>query len=233
MKYLASSKCFFNLLSLALLVCVAQEIIAGYWKVHTGEFFPWSHHSAIWMSSPFWLLVSWFALVVSSILLNLEKYRRQGVALALVAMTFSILGRYSNQYALIVIVLFHLLITKNLNLSFKMLRYQLFIVYFFSAFNKIDKGFWNGVALSNLSEKLSGAIVPQDISRLVLSGKSGIVISYTTIVLELLLPLVLLWRPRLGFGALFLMHLGFMFMMPWIYPFTIVMIALGTLFLRK
>jgi hypothetical protein len=115
-----------------------------------------------------------------------------------------------------------------------LLRAQLFVVYLFSAGNKLESGFASGEVLSNtLAQVLampSGALVPRAVVEALAAPGVARAASVAVLAAELALPLVLLARPWWGVAGVVALHVGFSLVMPGVWAFTLVMIALAWLF---
>lgn len=218
---------FYRLLGASLIARGVTDCNAGIHRVHSGELFPWRHLPIVPLYPPGVLVVEWLLLAVSGVALLLLVRLRAALFVALLATGMGLSQRYSNQGALALIVLIccvlkpttpielqHRVASPNLDL----LRYQLLIVYTFSALNKTRAGFLSGATLSNLlSLPLSWA---------------GFA-SWAVVLGELLLPLLFLWRPRPAWAGVLLLHLAFSFLMPGLVPFGLLMLALATLWLPR
>ena len=98
-----------------------------------------------------------------------------------------------------------------------LLRYQLIVVYVFSALNKLLHGFMDGHVLTAL---------------LGISPQLAQPLAWLIVLAELVAPL-LCWRaPRAGLAVVAGLHIGFAACMPGLWPFTVTMIALAVLFQR-
>lgn len=225
---------FYGFLSAALVSCVVEDVICGIWKIHTGQYFPWRHVPIVPLYPAPVLLIEWGFLFLSAWMIALGKNRRLGSLIGAVTLLVSLTQRYSNHRSLIVIVLIYLAVSsaKHLRFAYQMIRYQLILVYLFSALAKIDAGFLSGETLSAIGHNVRGAMLPDSWVRAILMSSASRPLAWLTVVAELGMPILLLKAPMVGFGLVLLLHCSFSLMMPAIWPFTFVMIAMAALFLR-
>ena len=224
---------FYRLLGLALISCVAEDVINGVWFIHTGQYFPWRHLSFVPLYSVPFLILEWGLLVLSGALILFERTRQNGLRLAVLFVFISISQRFSNHRSLILIVLVYLVASprKMPQMGYRLIRYQLLIVYLFSALNKIDANFLSGRSLLALGHNVQGAILPTWLVRGILSPPFATPLSWVVVGLEFVIPILLLQWPIVGLIFLLSLHAGFSLMMPAIWPFTFIMVAMGLLFL--
>lgn len=211
----------YRLLGLSLIARVLTDAQAGVWRVHTGELFPWRHLPVVPLYPVSLLALEWTLLVSSGALLVALCWQKVALRLALVGTLMALSQRYSNQMALMLMVL----VFCNLQVvsvqqaaqgehpQLRLVRLQLLVVYFFSALHKLLAGFWDGRALVNL---------------LHVSPALGQLLAILALAAELLLPAVFLlgWR-KLGLLGVIGLHLGFMVALPGLWPFTLTMVALA------
>jgi hypothetical protein len=225
---------FFAFLALTLFACVAEDLDRGTWRIHSGEFVPWRHFSdRIPLYPVGGLVAEWLLTIVSGILILRAKTRMTGVRLAAVVIAVSLTQRFANQRALLFLVLFYLAIStaKLRGEAFRMIRFQLVIVYLFSALNKIDSGFLTGESLAALPPIIRHSLLPGSWVERVLSPPFSVPLSWAVVALELAIPVALIERPKVGLAFLVILHLGFSLMMPGLWPFTLIMVAMGILYL--
>ncbi len=156
---------------------------------------------------------------------------RVAVRVAAFSAVVAVFERYSNHGALLALVALALsLAPPNLEgTSFEqiphpalgLVRAQLVIVYVFSAINKLAHGFASGAALTNLSATLA---IP-------LSRSSACTLSIIVIAVEALLPVILVWRPRLGIAGVVVLHTLFALVVPNVASFGLAMTSIALLFL--
>lgn len=224
---------FYGFLALALISRVLSDIFVIHrWGIHGGELFPYRYGLIPVPLYPRWvLIIEWGMLIVGSAMVLLNRIR-WGVALMALGLTMSLTQMFQNQKALILIVLLalnlELLSDKNQKeASVKnFLQWQLILIYFFSAFHKILGPFAQGEVLQVMTEKILHLPINFNTS-------TFMVLSWVIIVAELVAPLLLFFRPRLGVILVVGLHVGRAAIMPDILAFSFVMIALSILFLDK
>lgn len=219
---------FYRLLGASCIARLATDWHAGIYRVHSGELFPWRHLPIAPLYPPGLLLVEWLLLAASGVALLLLTRVRAALYVALLATAMGLSQRYSNQSALALIVLSCCalkpttpsdLAAQAASPHLDLLRYQLLIVYVFSALNKLRAGFLTGETLSVLLD------MPLSIAR---------PLSYGAVAMELLIPLLLVTRNwRLAWLAVVLLHLSFSVLMPGLVPFGLLILALATLWLPQ
>jgi hypothetical protein len=211
---------FHALLGLALLAHVAQDIWAGAWLVHEGVLFPWRHPGLVPLYAAPWLLLEWGVTLTAGLGLWRERTRWPAACLGVAVLFVSCLQRFSNQKALLLVCLVYLVTGGRRPRAevYRLLRWQLLLVYLFSALSKIRAGFLDGATLEALGLGLGAAVL----------------FSWVVVVAELAaLPLLLLRAPKAGVAGVLLLHVGFALLMPGLWPFTLAMLALATLFLER
>ena len=229
---------FFKLLGLTLVLCVIQDGLDGVWFIHNGAFYPWIHPQGIWLYPPAFLMVEWLGVLSSGLMIFSGWKRSLGIIIGTLSILIGVLERFSNHRALLLIVLFYLLLglaktVDSKKYSFQLIRYQLLIVYLFSAVNKLNLDFWTGQSLGNLAlvlEQGKSSFLPQPVINFLLTGSMGKFLSVGTLVLEFAIPFLLIKIPRLGLPLMIALHVSFSLIMPGIWPFTLLMITMGVLF---
>ena len=228
-----ATRAFLRVLGLALLACVATDAWGGAWRVHSGELFPWRHLPFVALYSRSVLLVEW-ALGVGAGLALVSGARgaraRAAVVIGLVATIMGLSQRFSNHRALVLIVLAFVALaplsvgkpgedgksSSRAHPNLGLVRAQLVLVYATSALDKIAHGFLSGDALVTLFG------TPRSLARPAAWGVVGA---------ELLIPVVLCVSPRVGVAAVIGLHVAMAILLPSVWPFTLVMIAMALLFL--
>jgi hypothetical protein len=217
---------FYRLLGASLIARLITDWHAGIYRVHTGELFPWRHLPIVPLYPPALLVLEWLLLGVSGVALLLLVRVRVALYVGLLAAAMGLSQRYSNQGALALIVLLCCVLQPTIpdDLDVRgqyphldLVRYQLLIVYVFSALNKLRAGFTTGQALATL------LALPLNVAQ---------AMSYGVVAVELLVPLLLVTRKqRLAWVGVVLLHLSFSVLMPGLIPFGLLMAALATLWL--
>lgn len=203
-----------RLLGVTLLALAAEDMIDGWWHVHTGAFYPWRHLPVVPLCGPTGLVLEWLALGVAGGLLVLDRARVPAAWLGAAALVAGLTQRYSNQRAL-AMILFVYLLTDVRRPDLVLVRWQLGIVYAFSVLHKLSQSFWDGRALGAL-----GLPAPS-------------LLAIVTLIAEAAIPLVLWRAPRAGVAAVVLLHGAFALVLPGVVPFTIAMIAMSTAWLPE
>lgn len=226
-------KLFGYLLALAMMVMVAEDIFNGVWGIHSGAFFPFRHLDFIPLYPPSGLILEWLLTLAAAGLIAAGRTRPGawvGFAVTFIALT----QRFSNHRSLLLIVLFFLLFetAKEDSPTRTLIRVQLVLVYTFSALNKITAGFLTGVSLSNLFAAHHG-LLPRSIVDAMAATPMVQVISWAVVAGEILVPFLLLSRPRIGFTIQIALHAAFTLVLPGLASFGFLMLAMGCLFLPK
>ncbi len=221
------ARAFEVLFGLALVVEVVTDVTAGGWAVHTGALYPWRWIGLVPLY-PTWLVALLWALTTASgAAIALGRLRGVARGVAAVATFSAVVERYSNHGVLLFLVALFLSIGdddpsdpgwgERPHPSFGLVRAQLVLVYGTSALNKIVHGFASGQSLANLLGWDLSLARP---------------LSLAVIAAELLLPVLLLLRPRVGLAGVVMLHLGFALVMPGLWSFGLAMTAAAVLFTR-
>lgn len=200
-----SVRVFRILFGLALVANVITEALSGVWHVHDGTFYPWHHLPFVGLYPAWALAVEWTITALAGVLFAMGH--RHAAKLAAVVLLVGLSQRYSNHAALLFLVA--LFSTLDLGL----VRAQILIVYGFGALNKIVHGFLSGDSLMNLLG------LPRPYSIVVVAA-------------EVMLPILLVMRPRIGLVGVVAMHLAFSVFMPGLSSFALCMIAMAVLWIR-
>jgi hypothetical protein len=216
---------FYMLFGASILATVITEIATGVWGVHAGTLYPWRHIEPFPVYGVGPLVVEWTLLAFAAVAVAIGVRRKIAARVLLVVTMVSLTQRYSNARALALIVLFFIafdpgeaksgMAARLDHPSFTLVRAQLVIVYLFSAANKVAAGFLSGATLVNLLGVSIGV---------------GRAMAVATVIAELALPALLVWKPRIALPCVVALHLGFAIALPGLWPFTILMIAMATLF---
>lgn len=226
---------FYFFLGLSIILCVAHDMTHGVWHIHSGRYFPWRHMGFVPLFPAPFLIVEWLLLMISGLMISGNKKRYLGICLAALGILIDLTQHFSNHRSLIFLLLLYLCIpsaAKN-NQSFRMIRYQLLIVYLFSGVNKLTSKFYDGESLVNLGAMNYEALLPNRYVRSILSPTLSVSISCMILAIEILMPILLLQAPRFGLALVVLLHGGFSLLMPGIWPFTCIMVAMAFLFLPQ
>ena len=222
---------FLRIFGLAVIVDVLTELASGVWHVHTGELYPWRSLGFLPLYPARGLAIEWALRVLAgaAIVASPRRVRVIGPALRVLAAVLfvSCVERYSNHGALLFLVaLFTSLAPPDVSRpdfeaaahpALGLVRAQLVIVYGFSALNKLTHGFANGESLTNLLA-----------TRTTLAGIAR-PLSWAVLAVEIALPFVVIRYPRPGLVGVVLVHLGFALVVPGVWSFGLVMIAMALL----
>lgn len=225
-------RAFYGFFAAALVSRVLSDIFdLQRWSIHQGDAFPFRHLlEAIPIYPVSILLIEWTLLLLGALFL-LTKKTRLGALLSLLGLLMSLSQMFQNQKVLLLLVAFALSVGPSLekmktdekNDTSMFLRWQILLVYLFSAISKIFDQFPSGETLKMMDQTLFSH---QFAVNWIYSAVSVIVI-----LTELFLPLLLWKKPKLGILAVFILHAGFAVFLSDIFPFSLAMISLSFLFL--
>lgn len=221
------ARAFEVLFGLALVVEVLTDVTAGGWAVHTGALYPWRWIRLVPLY-PTWLVaVLWAATAASGLAIALGRVPALARRLAAAATFLTVVERYSNHGVLLFLVALFLSLGDDdprapafddePHPTLGLVRAQLLLVYVTSALNKLAHGFASGHSLANLLGWDLSVARP---------------LSLAVIAAELLLPVLLVLRPKAGMAGVVLLHLGFALVMPGLWSFGLAMTAAAVLFTR-
>jgi hypothetical protein len=228
---------YFRLLGATLVALVLADLRNEMWGLQTGRLFPYRHVGIVPLYGPVGLIVEWAALLVGAAGLSLGVRRRDAVWLAAATMLASLTQHYSNHGALTFMVLLFTALrvpktgTDLLAPNMLLVRWQLAIVYVFSALNKVIAGWAGGRTMANLYLALRDPIVPREWFAPLFRPPGVVVFSLAIVAVELAIPLVLSRRPRAGIAMVVALHGGITLLMPGLLPFSFVMLAMSVLYL--
>ena len=228
-------------LGAAWLTLVAQEASNRLWLVHSGELC--TRRLLTWpaLMPPWALWLEWGLEVAVGVILLSGRAVRPAVRLGAVLALVSAQQRYMNQKALLAIVLVFLALdppdpgepgfAERERPNVGLLRWQLALVYLFSAIQKLRLGFVDGVSLTNLFSYLEGlglsgwAPPGPFIEALALSPMLAKTLSWGVVGGELALIPLSLFRPRAALVGVAVLHGSFAVFMPDVLSFTFTMLA--------
>lgn len=239
----SSVEWFERLFGLALLVEIATQMSAGVWRVHAGELYPWRHIDVVPLVGTTGLAIEWAVVGACALVLVLgnaaaraarapraaERARAVAWRVLAFALFASLLQRFSNHGSLFFLIAFFVsmrppelsLDTSDFEArphpNLGLVRAELVIVYVFSALAKLAHGFTSGASLVNL---------------LGLTPALARTASIAVVAVELLLPIVVVRRPRLGLAAVVLVHAAFAAAIPGVVSFGLAMLAMTALWVR-
>lgn len=210
----------------ALTVEVFAQVRSGVWRVHEGALYPWRHLGIVPLAPPALALVEWIVVTACALALFAapsKSLRARAWQVLAPVLLWSVLQRFSNHGALFFLVALFVSMSpsrpyeKTDAPNFGLVRAQLVIVYVFSALAKLLHGFGSGASLANLFGWSPGLA----------RGASWVVIAA-----ELTLPVLVITRPKLGVGAVAIVHLGFALLLPNVTSFGLCMFAMAVLWVR-
>lgn len=224
---------FYNVLALAILARIYSDIFVLHrWQIHTGELFPYRQGLLFLpLLPPVFLILEWVTSLAACYFLANGRVRL-GAGIAVGSYFLSLSQMYQNQKVLLLIVFATLLIkpvTRGVAQEYStkdFLKWQIILVYFFSALHKILGKFSTGETLKDLFEKVLQFPYP-------ITQKIYLIAAWIVIMVELIAPLLLLLKPRAGVVLVIALHIGLAIVMPDILAFSLVMIALSMLFLKE
>ncbi|MEK2643780.1 hypothetical protein [Bdellovibrio sp. BCCA] len=225
-------RAFYGFFAAALVSRVLSDIFELHrWSIHQGDTFPFRLLiEAIPIYPPYILLIEW-ALILLGALFLLIKKTRLGALLSLFGLLMSLSQMFQNQKVLLLLMAIGLSLGPSLekttaderNDTLVFLKWQILLVYLFSAVSKMFDQFPSGETLKMMDQSLFSH---QFAVNWIYSAVSVIVI-----LTELFLPVLLWKKPKLGVLAVFVLHAGFGVFLSDIFPFSLAMISLSFLFL--
>lgn len=231
------------LLGAAWLALAGQEAANKLWLVHAGELC--TRRLVTWpgLLPPAGLALEWALAAVVAALLLLGRGVRPALRLGAVLALVSAQQRYMNQKALLAIVLVFLALdppdvrepgfSERDRPNLGLLRWQLAIVYLFSAVQKLRLGFTDGASLTNLFWYLDALSVPGWApaaplhAALAASPALARALSWGVVGGELALIPLSFAAPRAALAGVAALHGAFALFMPDVLSFTLTMLALA------
>lgn len=229
---------FYRLFGVALLTRVVEDQFNGRWSIHSGEMFPWRHMPAFPLVPTSGLVLEWVVLAVCGVGLVSGRWRILWARVAFVALFLSLAQMFQNQKLLLWFISGALSLAPPLpgGPVRWVLRWQLIVVYGFTAIHKLLQNFHDGDVIRGVATYLleAGASGPR---RLLLEGLSVPLISQFASVgalaLELAIPLFLMTRPKVGLVCVIALHVSFSLAMPDLFAFGFAMTSLAFLFVDR
>jgi hypothetical protein len=230
----SSVQAFYHLLGLAIVLCVGNDIMGGIWKIHSGEYYPWGHRPFFPLLPTSFLVAKWLLMALSGGMFLFGWRIQWGKWVGFLGMLLDVSQQLHHHRFLILLVLFFLCIPSRHQpqQGLRLIQYQLLIVYIFSVIHKLTSKFYDGQSLVNLGAMDHEALLPKEWVRAVFSPTFSMPLSWSVIVLELAIPVLLLVRPKLGLGLAIPLHVTFSLFVPGVWPFTLIMIGMALLFLE-
>lgn len=220
---------------------VGQEVSNKLWLVHAGELC--TRRLLLWppLTPPWGLWLEWALEAGVAVCLLSGRAVRPAVRLGAALAVLSAQQRYMNQKALLAIVLVFLALdppdprepgfTERDRPNVGLLRWQLVIVYLFSALQKVRLEFGDGASLTNLFAVLAGLPVPGWApaaplhAALAASPALAETLSWGVIGSELALIPLSVAAPRAALAGAAALHGAFALFMPDVLSFTFTMLA--------
>lgn len=228
-------------LGAAWLALVGQEAVNKLWLVHAGELC--TRRLLMWppLTPPWALWLEWGLECAVAVMLLLGLRTRLAVRAGALLAVLSAQQRYMNQKALLAIVLLFLALDppEPAEAGFSdrdrpnvgLLRWQLAIVYLFSALQKLRLDFTDGASLRNLFAYLDGLSVggwaPSGAVSAALSASPALAkaLSWGVVGGELALIPLSFVAPRAALAGVAVLHGAFCLFMPDVLSFTLTMLA--------
>ena len=236
-KKLNLERSFYFIFSLAILSRVVGDLLLNRHGIHAGEVFPSRHYFSfipIYPVSVFYLELT--LALAGAVLLNLKKIRLAGF-LIVVAYLMGLSQMFQNQKTLILIIATTLLLnplSQKDRSSIWFLRYQLILVYSISALQKVFSGFNAGSDLLLTAKYLLTIENNSMIKQLLISLQNpqvAAVFSIATVIIEFIIPVALIRKPKFGIALVVFLHFSMNLMMKDITAFSLTMLALSLTFL--
>lgn len=230
-----------GLLGAAWLALVGQEVANRLWLVHAGELC--TRRLVTWPPlTPVWgLWLEWALEAGVGVLLLSGRATRPAVRIGALLALVSAQQRYMNQKALLAIVFVFLALdppdarepgfARRERPNLGLVRWQLAIVYLFSALQKVRLGFLDGTSLTNLYGALAAlpirGWVPAAPFHAALSSSPVLAkaLSWGVVGGELVLIPLSLFSPRTALVGAAVLHGSFSLFMPDVLSFTFTMLA--------
>jgi hypothetical protein len=238
---------FYRCLGVSLLLMVGKEVYNQQWAVHASQLCGRRVFDAFLLYPPEALLLEWGVCAIAAFALIGGRQRAWAVRFACVAVWIGLTQRYMNQKALLGILLVYASLAppdtseegfdQRLRPNLSLVRAQIVLVYLFSGTNKMLHGFFDGKDLTatfqQLTQLRAKAWIPAEPVLAALQASPDLAwgLSWLVLLVELVLPCLLVLRPRLGLMGVILLHLGFCLFMPGLWSFGATMVAGAVLFL--
>ncbi|MFA6237385.1 MAG: hypothetical protein WC635_08680 [Bacteriovorax sp.] len=228
---------FYLLFSIAVIARVVCDINLNRIGIHAGDVFPIRKINNSTAPYSVYILYIEFALAcIGAFILNFQRIRT-GAVFIVISYLMGLSQMFQNQKLLILIISVSILITPLSRKSFWsiwFLRYQLITIYFMTALHKIFFNFSNGNALGKTFEYLITVENNEFLKKLLVFFSQDIYLSffsYLTLILEIIIPFILIKKPKPGIILVFALHFSFNLLLKDILPFSIAMFSLSILFL--
>jgi hypothetical protein len=230
---------YHRLLAATLAALVLADLHNGMWELQAGRILPYRHIPIVPLYGRPGLVLEWAAFLTSATGLWFGIRRPAALRLGAATMLASLTQHYSNHGTLTFMVLLFTavrppvvdadLVRPNMIL----VRWQLTIVYVFTALNKVIADYLRGDSMANLYRAIAmrGSLVPHEWFEPMFTGPGVVALSIGIVVVELLIPLALSRRPWIGIALVLGLHGGITLLMPGILPFGLIMVAMSVVWL--
>jgi hypothetical protein len=233
------TEAYYRLLAATLAALVLADLHNDMWGYQTGRIFPYRHVPVFPLYGPVGLVLEWAAFLTSAGGLWLGIRRPAALRLGAAAMLASLTQHYSNHGTLTFMVLAFTALrppVEDADLvrpNMLLVRWQLAIVYVFTALNKVIADYLAGQSMANLYLALRNPLVPREWFEPMFRPPGVVALSVGIVVVELVIPPVLSRRPWLGIALVLGLHGGITLLMPGILPFGLIMVAMSVLYLVR
>jgi hypothetical protein len=233
LRKLSINEKFFLLFGLSLLSRTISDLLMGRFSVATGELYQYRQRFDFPRYGTALFIFEVAVLFVAAGLLIARKNVRLASGLLILGTSMAMTQMFQHQKMLFLVVAFALVVSpRGLNAaSVYFLRIQIVVVYVFSVVSKISTGFLESqVTLGAIEYSVRGDEMRAAFLIPVLKYLKNAPLNEFVIGFELLVPVLLLTVPRVGFFAAVILHLGMAVFLANVLPFSLLMIALALLY---
>jgi DMSO/TMAO reductase YedYZ heme-binding membrane subunit len=230
------TEAYYRLLAATLASLVLCDLHNDMWGYQTGRIYPHRHVPIVPLYGPAGLVLEWACLLTSAVGLWLGVRRPAALGLGAATMLTSLTQHYSNHGTLTFMVLLFTalrppvadadLVRPNMLL----VRWQLAIVYVFTAVNKVIADYLAGDSMANLYLVLRDPLVPREWFE-PMFRPPAVALSVGIVLVELLIPLALSRRPWVGIALVLGLHGGITLLMPGVLSFGMLMVTMSVVYL--
>jgi hypothetical protein len=231
------TEAYYRLLGTTLAALVLADLHNDMWGFQTGRIYPYRHVPIVPLYGPAGLVLEWSGFLVSAAGLWLGIRRGAALWLGAATMLASLTQHYSNHGTLTFMVLLFTalhppredadLVRPNMLL----VRWQLAIVYVFTALNKVIADYLAGQSMANLYLALRNPLVPREWFAPMFRPPGVVALSVGIVLVELAIPPLLSRWPWVGIALVIGLHGGITLLMPGILPFGLIMLTMSVLYL--
>ena len=227
---------YYRLLAATLAALVLADLHNDLWGFQAGRIYPYRHVPVVPLYGRPGLVLEWAAFLTSAAGLWRGHRRPAALWLGAGAMLASLTQHYSNHGTLTFMVLLFTalhapredadLVRPNMLL----VRWQLAIVYVFTALNKVIADYLGGQSMANLYLAIRDPRVPREWFAAMFRPPGVVALSIGIVVVELLIPPLLSRWPLVGFALVLGLHGGITILMPGILPFGLIMVTMSVVY---